>query len=89
MLTVRGVRWELAVEATGWELMQHFAVLGVGLAVVSDFCRVPKGAVARPLPDFAPIGYALVERAGTELPEPARRLRTLVVEAFEPRSGSA
>lgn len=83
ILGARGVNWELAVEATGWEVMQHLAMLGVGLAIVSDFCRLPKGAVARPLPDFAPMGYALVERAGAELPEPARRLRELVMEAFE------
>jgi hypothetical protein len=84
-LSAAGVGFELGAEATGWVVMQHFVGLGLGLAIVSDFCRVPAGAVARPLPEFTPLGYSLIQRAGTDLPEPARRLRALVTEAFKSR----
>jgi DNA-binding transcriptional LysR family regulator len=36
-------RWSVAVEATGWELMLQFARVGLGIAVVNDFCTVPRG----------------------------------------------
>jgi DNA-binding transcriptional LysR family regulator len=45
-VTKRGRR---AVEASGWELMMRFAELGMGLAVVNEFCTPPRGTVRRPL----------------------------------------
>jgi DNA-binding transcriptional LysR family regulator len=53
VLGAAGARWQVAVEAGGWELMLHFARLGLGLAIVNGFCRVPAGFVARPLPDLS------------------------------------
>jgi DNA-binding transcriptional LysR family regulator len=43
------VPWEIAVEASGWELMIHFVAMGMGLAIVNGCCRLPRGLCARPL----------------------------------------
>jgi DNA-binding transcriptional LysR family regulator len=49
-----------AVEAHGWELMMHFAELGLGLAVVNDFCAPPTGMVLRPLRGLPAVQYQLL-----------------------------
>jgi DNA-binding transcriptional LysR family regulator len=38
-----GQAWSPAVEANGWELMMRFAELGLGVAIVDDFCSPPRG----------------------------------------------
>ncbi len=63
-----GVSWRVAVEVNGWELMVHFAQLKMGLAVVNDFVRVPRGLVARPLLGLAPIPYQLLTRPDEQRP---------------------
>jgi LysR family transcriptional regulator, low CO2-responsive transcriptional regulator len=63
-LQSRGVKWEVAVEAGGWELMLHFAKLGVGLAIVNSFCRIPRGLVARPIRDLPQISYYVFHLKG-------------------------
>lgn len=70
-----GVRWEPAVEANGWELMVHFVQLGVGIAVVNACCRLPRGLVARPLPELPRKVFHLVRRRGGELQGAAAELR--------------
>jgi DNA-binding transcriptional LysR family regulator len=55
-----GLRLRPAVEAHGWELMMHFAELGLGLAVVNDFCAPPAGMVTRPLRGLTPVQYQLL-----------------------------
>ncbi|WP_438000399.1 LysR family transcriptional regulator [Sorangium sp. So ce185] len=62
-----GVRWEPAVEANGWELMLHFVRLGVGVAVVNACCRLPRGLVARPLPELPRKVFYVVYRRGVDL----------------------
>lgn len=57
-----GVRWDVAVEASGWELLVRFAELGLGLAIVNAFCRVPQGLVARPMPELPSRTYYLLQR---------------------------
>ncbi len=84
-LASAGVSVELAVEATGWELMLHFAELGVGLSVVNDICRIPRTLVAKPLPELPSLRYCLLERSGQVLSEPARAVRAAIVSAFENR----
>jgi DNA-binding transcriptional LysR family regulator len=66
-LRAAGVRLRVAVEASGWELLVRFAELGLGLAIVNAFCRVPAGLVARPMPELPARAYSLVRR-----PEAAR-----------------
>jgi len=74
-----GVRWEVAVEATGWPLMLHFVQLGVGLALVNACCALPRGVIARPVPELPSAHYWLLRRrrggAGDEL---ARVIRARV-----------
>ena len=47
LLAGAGARWTVAVEATGWEPMIHFARLGIGVAVVNDFCPAPPGTATQ------------------------------------------
>ena len=63
-----GVSWRVAVEVNGWELMVHFALLKMGLAIVNDFVRVPRGLVARPLRGLSAIPYQLLTRPDEERP---------------------
>jgi LysR family transcriptional regulator, low CO2-responsive transcriptional regulator len=84
-LEAAAVRWETAVEATGWELMLHYAALGIGLAIVNDICRVPGGAVGRPLSGIPAVGYHVVHARRMPLSAPAQALKRLIVEAFERR----
>lgn len=69
-----GVPWEAAVEAQGWELMLHFVRLGAGIAVVNACCRLPRGLVARPLPELPRKTFSLIRRQG-RLEGPAEQLR--------------
>ena len=78
-LDAAGVRPEIAVEANGWELTLRFVELGVGLAVVSGFCRLPPGVVARPLPELPAKTYHLVRRRkGARRPEQEALRRALL-----------
>ena len=82
-----GAQLEVAVEASGWSVMLGFVRLGLGLAVVNDFCAMPPGTVAVELRGLPPIDYHLYWRP--ELTGPARRLRDLISggrPAARPRS---
>lgn len=59
-----GHELNVAVEATGWELMLQFAKYGVGIAVVNDFCPTPAGTVGIVLEGAPRVHYYLVGRAG-------------------------
>ncbi len=61
-LLAAGVTWEPAVEANGWEPMLHFVALGVGLSIVNACCRLPRGLVARPLPELPRRTYSMIRR---------------------------
>lgn len=56
----QGLSWSPAVEANGWELMMRLAALGLGVAVVNDFCTPPPGTVRRPLVGLPTVQYQLV-----------------------------
>jgi DNA-binding transcriptional LysR family regulator len=56
------VEWQVAVEASGWELMLHLVRLGMGLAVVNACCRIPTGLTTRPMPELPAIQYHLIYR---------------------------
>lgn len=64
LMRASGSDLNVAVEATGWELMLQFARYRVGLAVVNDFCPVPKGMVGIPLEGAPEVTYYLVVREG-------------------------
>jgi DNA-binding transcriptional LysR family regulator len=78
-LAAGGARAEVAVEANGWELTLRFVELGVGAAVVSGFCRLPPGVVARPVPELPAKTYHLVRRRrGARRPEQEALRRALL-----------
>jgi len=66
VLRAAGVTWTVAVEATGWELMLQFARYGLGIAVVNDFCPVPRGLVGVRLEGVPDVEYHVVTRPGTK-----------------------
>jgi DNA-binding transcriptional LysR family regulator len=73
------VSWRLGAEANGWELLVHFAHLGLGLAVVNGFCRVPKGLVSRPLRGLPAIRYSVLQRRDAVHGDAVSRLRAAIV----------
>jgi DNA-binding transcriptional LysR family regulator len=79
------VEWRVAVEATGWELVLRFVELGLGLAVVNGFCRIPRGLVTRPLNELPRVAYYLVERSASlpsdTVAELRRALRSSLADA--------
>ena len=54
----------VAVEVDGWELMTHYAALGLGLAVVNAYVPAPRGTTAVPIVDLPPQRVYLVKRRG-------------------------
>jgi DNA-binding transcriptional LysR family regulator len=64
-LATAGARWSVAVEATGWELMMQFARYGLGIAVVNDFCPVPRGFAGVRLEGVPNVAYSLLVRPGS------------------------
>ncbi len=52
------------VEASGWPTILHLVSLGLGVAVVNDFCRMPRGVIARPIIGLPAVEYSLVRRSG-------------------------
>ncbi|TCO34591.1 DNA-binding transcriptional LysR family regulator [Kribbella steppae] len=58
----QGIRWSVAVEAEGWELLVHFVRLGVGPAVVNGSVRVTSAVRRIPVKDLPPVRYYIVTR---------------------------
>jgi DNA-binding transcriptional LysR family regulator len=52
-----GVSWSIAAEVDGWDLMVHFAALGLGAAVVNGCVRLPARLRGIPVTDLPPIRY--------------------------------
>ena len=48
---------EIAVEVRGWPLTLQLVALGLGIAVVNDFCRPPRGVVLVPFTGLASRRY--------------------------------
>ncbi|MFI6678195.1 LysR substrate-binding domain-containing protein [Kribbella sp. NPDC050470] len=58
----QGIRWSVAVEAEGWELLVHFVRLGVGPAVVNGSVKVSSAVRKIPVKDLPPVRYYIVTR---------------------------
>ncbi len=56
------VTYSVAIEANGWDLALRFVELGVGVSIVSGFCAMPTGVVARAVTDLPAKSYHLVRR---------------------------
>ena len=83
MLSAEAVRWRVAVEAQGWELMLHFAGLGIGLAVVNGACRLPDGLVGLPLQGMPGVRYFILHRPNGLEFAGAAALKELLLETAE------
>ncbi len=60
----------VAVEVDGWELMTHYAALGLGLAVVNAYIPAPPGTVAVPITDLPVLRIHLIRRRrAPQIPE--------------------
>jgi len=80
MLQSADVAWEVAVEASGWELMMQFVRLGLGIAVVNAYCNIPKGLVSRPLPDLPSLRFQLFHLRSLDIPPELGRLKDHILE---------
>lgn len=56
-LVDRGVAWHLAAEVDGWDLLVHFAALGIGATIVNGCVEVPAGLAAVPVADLPAVRY--------------------------------
>jgi DNA-binding transcriptional LysR family regulator len=75
-----GVAWEVAVEAVGWPLTLRFVEMGLGLAVVNEFCRLPTGLVSRPVVGLPEIHYFVIRRSRAPMTGEVAALRRLLLE---------
>ncbi len=75
--------WSPAVEANGWEVMMRFASLGMGVAIVNDFCTPPRGMVSRPLVGLPTVQYQLL-KLRQRTPNPAvAALEAAILETLD------
>jgi DNA-binding transcriptional LysR family regulator len=58
----QGIRWSVAVEAEGWELLVHFVRLGIGPAIVNGSVRTTSTVRKIPVRDLPPVRYYVVSR---------------------------
>lgn len=68
------VKWKIAIETDGWELMIHFVVMGMGLTIVNSCCRIPKGLVAIPLDELPEQHYFIIRRKSDWTPNAVKLL---------------
>lgn len=69
-----GARVEVVIEAGGWELMTHYASLGLGIAIVNGIAPVPSGVRAVPLEGLPAVSYHALLARGRSAPRQARAL---------------
>jgi DNA-binding transcriptional LysR family regulator len=79
LLQSAGVRWEVAVETSGWELIMRFVQMGAGLAVVNACCVPPRGLVTIPVPELPVLNFQLLRLRGHTLGEDAGALQELLL----------
>ena len=83
MLQSRDVNWEVAVEASGWELMIQFVKMGAGVAVVNAYCNIPRGLVAIPLPELPSLKFHLFHLRGQLMDGELARLKNALLAAVQ------
>ena len=72
--SLRKVTLTVCLEAEGWDLMMHFANLGLGATLVNGCCRVPEGCASIPVDDLLNSEYYLLYPRDVELSPPAQEL---------------
>lgn len=65
---------EIAVEIAGWPLTLQLVSLGIGVAVVNDFCKPPRGVTLVPFDGLGTRRYVVVRDARRDLDTRAREL---------------
>ncbi|MEO0446527.1 MAG: LysR family transcriptional regulator [Verrucomicrobiota bacterium] len=55
-----GIHFHPVLEASGWDLMMHFADLGLGVAIVNGCCHPPANTKAIPIRDLPKTRYYLL-----------------------------
>ncbi len=77
------VKYTVALEAGGWEVIKKYVMLGLGISIVTDICLTGKEALARiPLDKYFPKrSYGLVLRRGKFLSPQAKRF----IEMMDPQ----
>ncbi len=80
MLQSAGVTWEVAVEASGWELIIQFVRLGVGVAIVNACSNIPRGLVAIPLTELPAIRFYVFYAKGQTMDGELARMRALLID---------
>jgi len=86
------VRYNVALEAGGWEVIKKYVEMGLGVSIVTDVCLTEHDRVARiPLGDYFPKrSYGIVLRKGKYLSPQARRFIELMHPGhFEPGERNA
>lgn len=58
----RGIAWNVAVEAPGWELLVQLAALGVAPAIVNAFATIPSNLASVPLRELPAVEYSILTR---------------------------
>lgn len=82
------VDWQVAVEASGWELAVHFAGLGIGLTIVNACCRLPASLRGIPLTGLPTVEYRVIHtQRGLERPRTRALVDTLHSSANAWRTG--
>jgi DNA-binding transcriptional LysR family regulator len=84
-----GLTWSPAVEANGWELMMRFVELGLGIAIVNDFCSPPRGTVKRTLKGLPPVHYQLLRLRTPERNPAVLALEQAILESAANRRRGA
>lgn len=70
---------EIAVEIAGWPLTLQLVALGIGVAVVNDFCKPPRGVTLVKFEGLGTRRYVVVRDARRELDPRGRDLWTKLV----------
>jgi LysR family transcriptional regulator, low CO2-responsive transcriptional regulator len=76
----------VAVEVDGWELMAHYAALGLGLTVVNAYVPAPRGLVAVPIVDLPQLQIYVVKRRGAPRLAEVAALEDHLIRHFQRRA---
>ena len=79
----QGLKLSVSLEASGWELMMHFASLGLGAAVVNGCCRPPRGTRAVPIRGLPKNRYYLLHSEDLYFSPPVRDLYGRIVKSAQ------
>ena len=61
-----GTTWQVAAEVDGWDLLVHFAALGLGATIVNGCVQLPSRLRSIPVADLPPVRYWTVWRPERE-----------------------